>query len=49
MTTSEVSSGLVLPYVAVMLAGKGGAAALVLLCFCGATSYENPLTNSSDT
>lgn len=38
MTTSEVSAGLVLPYAAVTVAGKGGAAAIVLITFMAVTS-----------
>ncbi|PGH16151.1 hypothetical protein AJ79_01918 [Helicocarpus griseus UAMH5409] len=38
MTSSEVSSGLVLPYAAITIAGKGGAAAIVLIVFMAVTS-----------
>ncbi|KAL1988314.1 hypothetical protein VTN96DRAFT_9997 [Rasamsonia emersonii] len=38
MTTSEVSAGLVLPYAALTVAGKGGAAAIVLITFMAVTS-----------
>ncbi|KAL1991114.1 hypothetical protein VTN49DRAFT_5618 [Thermomyces lanuginosus] len=38
MTTSEVSNGLVVPYAALTLAGKGGAAAVVLIIFMAVTS-----------
>ncbi|KAL5338593.1 hypothetical protein BJX70DRAFT_398539 [Aspergillus crustosus] len=38
MTPSEVSSGLVLPYAAITLAGKGGAAAIQLMIFMAVTS-----------
>lgn len=38
MTTSEVSSGLVLPYSALTIAGPGGAAAVVLITFMAVTS-----------
>lgn len=38
MTSSEVSSGLVLPYAAMTIAGKGGAAACLLMTFMAVTS-----------
>ncbi|OQD82412.1 hypothetical protein PENANT_c021G10370 [Penicillium antarcticum] len=38
MTTSEVSGGLVLPYAAMTMAGKGGAAAVFLMTFMACTS-----------
>ncbi|KAJ5087022.1 hypothetical protein NUU61_008329 [Penicillium alfredii] len=38
MTTSEVSNGLVLPYAAITIAGKGGAAAVLLITFMAVTS-----------
>ncbi|KAJ5391174.1 hypothetical protein N7509_006664 [Penicillium cosmopolitanum] len=38
MTSSEVSSGLVLPYAAITIAGKGGAAAVLLIIFMAVTS-----------
>lgn len=38
MSTSEVSNGLVLPYAAMTLAGRGGAAAALLMTFMAATS-----------
>lgn len=38
MTTSEVSNGLVLPYAAMTIAGKGGAAASLLITFMACTS-----------
>lgn len=38
MTSSEVSSGFVLPYSAIAIAGKGGAAAAVLMTFMAVTS-----------
>ncbi|QKX59484.1 uncharacterized protein TRUGW13939_06618 [Talaromyces rugulosus] len=38
MSTSEVSSGLVLPYSALTIAGPGGAAAVVLITFMAVTS-----------
>ncbi|KAE8344857.1 hypothetical protein BDV24DRAFT_171367 [Aspergillus arachidicola] len=38
MTTSEVSGGLVLPYAAMTIAGKGGAAAILLITFMAVTS-----------
>lgn len=38
MTEAEVSSGLVLPYAAVALLGKGGAAATLLIVFMAVTS-----------
>ncbi|CAG8027419.1 unnamed protein product [Penicillium olsonii] len=38
MTTDEVSNGLVLPYAAITLAGKGGAAAVLLMTFMACTS-----------
>ncbi|RJE23495.1 transporter [Aspergillus sclerotialis] len=38
MTSSEVSSGLVLPYAAITIAGKGGAAASLLMTFMAVTS-----------
>ncbi|KXJ86100.1 Sodium:solute symporter family-domain-containing protein [Microdochium bolleyi] len=38
MTSQEVSNGLVLPYAAVAIAGKGGAAAVLLIIFMAVTS-----------
>ena len=38
MTSSEVGSGLVLPYAAITIAGKGGAAAVLLITFMAVTS-----------
>ncbi|KAF9890506.1 hypothetical protein FE257_005911 [Aspergillus nanangensis] len=38
MTSTEVSNGLVLPYAAITLAGKGGAAAILLITFMAVTS-----------
>ncbi|KAL4872531.1 hypothetical protein BDV12DRAFT_193249 [Aspergillus spectabilis] len=38
MTAAEVSSGLVLPYAAITIAGKGGAAAILLMIFIAVTS-----------
>ncbi|KAJ6126603.1 hypothetical protein N7523_002215 [Penicillium sp. IBT 18751x] len=38
MTSSEVSNGLVLPYAAQTIAGKGGAAAILLIIFMACTS-----------
>lgn len=38
MTTSEVSGGLVLPYSAIAIAGKGGATAVLLMTFMAVTS-----------
>ncbi|KAE8137772.1 Sodium:solute symporter family-domain-containing protein [Aspergillus pseudotamarii] len=38
MTTREVSGGLVLPYAAMTIAGKGGAAAILLITFMAVTS-----------
>lgn len=38
MTSSEVSNGLVLPYAAMTIAGKGGAAAVLLITFMACTS-----------
>lgn len=38
MTTTEVSNGLVLPYAAIAVAGKGGAAAVLLITFMAVTS-----------
>lgn len=38
MTSSEVSSGLVLPYAAIAIAGKGGATAVLLMTFMAVTS-----------
>uniref|UniRef100_A0A093VK61 Putative urea active transporter 1 n=1 Tax=Talaromyces marneffei PM1 TaxID=1077442 RepID=A0A093VK61_TALMA len=38
MTTSEVSSGLVLPFSALTIAGSGGAAAVILITFMAVTS-----------
>ncbi|KAJ5220462.1 hypothetical protein N7468_009666 [Penicillium chermesinum] len=38
MTTAEVSGGLVLPYAAITIAGKGGAAAVLLMTFMAVTS-----------
>lgn len=37
----DVSAGLVLPYAAVALLGKGGAAATVLICFMAVTSASS--------
>ncbi|KAK2601784.1 hypothetical protein QQS21_004668 [Conoideocrella luteorostrata] len=38
LSSSEISSGLVLPYAAVAIAGKGGAVAVVLITFMAVTS-----------
>jgi urea-proton symporter len=38
MSTEEVSAGLVLPYAAIALAGKGGAIAILLVTFMAVTS-----------
>lgn len=38
MTSSEVSNGLVLPYFAMTIAGKGGAAGILLITFMAVTS-----------
>lgn len=38
MTTTEVGNGLVLPYAAITIAGKGGAAAVLLITFMACTS-----------
>ncbi|KAF7181258.1 hypothetical protein CNMCM7691_000476 [Aspergillus felis] len=38
MTSTEVSNGLVLPYAAMAVAGKGGAAAILLITFMAVTS-----------
>lgn len=38
MNTAEISSGLVLPYAAVAVAGKGGAVAILLVVFMAVTS-----------
>lgn len=38
MTSTEVSNGLVLPYAAMTIAGKGGAAAILLMTFMAVTS-----------
>ncbi|KAI1843265.1 hypothetical protein JX265_012162 [Neoarthrinium moseri] len=38
MSTTEVSNGLVLPYAAVAIAGRGGAAAVLLIIFMAVTS-----------
>lgn len=38
MNSSEVTNGLVLPYVAVAVAGKGGAVAVLLMTFMAITS-----------
>lgn len=38
MDATEVSSGLVLPYAAIALAGKGGAAAILIITFMAVTS-----------
>ncbi|RHZ56161.1 sodium:solute symporter family protein [Aspergillus thermomutatus] len=38
MTSTEVSNGLVLPYAAMAIAGKGGAAAILLVTFMAVTS-----------
>ncbi|KAL3262059.1 hypothetical protein ABHI18_003166 [Aspergillus niger] len=38
MTSTEVSNGLVLPYAAMTIAGKGGAAAVLLITFMAVTS-----------
>jgi hypothetical protein len=41
MTTQDVNAGLVLPYAAVALLGKGGAAATLLLVFMAVTSASS--------
>ena len=38
MTSTEVNNGLVLPYAAMAIAGKGGAAAVLLITFMAVTS-----------
>ncbi|KAJ9483191.1 hypothetical protein VN97_g10224 [Penicillium thymicola] len=38
MTTTEVGNGLVLPYAAITIAGKGGAAAVLIITFMACTS-----------
>ncbi|KAF2018293.1 hypothetical protein BU24DRAFT_491277 [Aaosphaeria arxii CBS 175.79] len=38
MTSSEISGGLVLPYFAITIAGKGGAAGILLITFMAVTS-----------
>lgn len=38
MSATEVGNGLVLPYAAQTIAGKGGAAGILLLTFCAVTS-----------
>ena len=38
MSTAEVSGGLVLPYAAITIAGKGGAAGILLITFMAVTS-----------
>ena len=38
MTTTEVNNGLVLPYAAITIAGKGGAAGVLLITFMAVTS-----------
>lgn len=38
MTTTEVSNGLVLPYAFILVAGKGGAACILLITFMAVTS-----------
>ncbi|KAJ4371526.1 hypothetical protein N0V83_004745 [Neocucurbitaria cava] len=38
MTSTEISGGLVLPYFAITIAGKGGAAAILLITFMAVTS-----------
>ena len=38
MSTTEISNGLVLPYAAIAVAGKGGAAAILLITFMAVTS-----------
>lgn len=38
MSTEEVSAGLVLPYAAIAIAGKGGAVAILLIIFMAVTS-----------
>ena len=38
MSSTEVSNGLVLPYAAITLAGKGGAAGILLITFMAVTS-----------
>lgn len=41
MTQAEVSGGLVLPYTAVAVAGKGGAVAILLILFMACTSVAS--------
>jgi hypothetical protein len=50
MTTTEVSNGLVLPYAAITIAGKGGAAAVLLITFmaCTKSSGENSEENHTE-
>ena len=38
MSTKEVSGGLVLPYAAIAIAGKGGAAGILIITFMAVTS-----------
>ena len=38
MSATELNSGLVLPYAALLIAGKGGAAAVLLITFMAVTS-----------
>lgn len=38
MSTAEVSGGLVLPYAAITIAGKGGAAGILIITFMAVTS-----------
>jgi Na+/proline symporter len=38
MSSSEISGGLVLPYFAITIAGKGGAAGILLITFMAVTS-----------
>lgn len=38
MSTTEISNGLVLPYAAITIAGKGGAAGILLITFMAVTS-----------
>lgn len=38
MSATEISNGLVLPYAAMTIAGKGGAAAILLITFMAVTS-----------
>ena len=38
MTSAEISGGLVLPYFAITIAGKGGATAILLITFMAVTS-----------